>query len=115
MGACRSGLGESQGVLAVELSVGILVWNTRLRPWVLAAGVVMHTMVMVTIAVGFFSPAVLVLYLAFVPPAESEHLPRAGGTGSTDRVAQRLEDAVRPVGGLPERAEVQVARSRQPG
>jgi hypothetical protein len=73
------------GVLTTELAVGILVWNRRLRPWVLAAGVVMHTMVMVTIAVGFFSPAVLVLYLAFVPPAMVERLPRSG-----NRMARKL-------------------------
>ena len=33
----------------------------------LAAGVLMHTMIMTTIAVGFFKLAMLVLYLAFVP------------------------------------------------
>src|ERR1700722_15739253 len=64
------------GALAVELSVGILVWNRRLRPWVLAAGVVMHTVIMITIAVGFFTLAVFVLYLAFVPPDVVERLPR---------------------------------------
>jgi hypothetical protein len=73
------------GALAVELSVGILVWNRRLRPWVLAAGLVMHIMVMITIAVGFFSPAVFVLYLAFVPPEIVERLP----SSSTD-MARRL-------------------------
>jgi hypothetical protein len=65
------------GALAVELSVGILVWNRRLRPWVLAAGVVMHTMIMITIAVGFFTLAVFVLYLAFIPPEIVERLPRS--------------------------------------
>jgi hypothetical protein len=77
------------GALTVELAVGILVWNRRLRPWVLAAGVVMHTMVMVTIAVGFFSPAVLVLYLAFVPPAMVERFPHSGS-----RMARKLMAAL---------------------
>jgi hypothetical protein len=63
--------------LVTELSVGILVWNRRLRPWVLAAGVVMHIMIMITIAVGFFTLAMFVLYLAFVPPEMVERLPRA--------------------------------------
>lgn len=62
--------------LAIELSVGILVWNRRLRPWVLAVGVVFHTLIMVTIAVGFFTVAMFVLYLAFVPPDIVERLPR---------------------------------------
>ena len=65
------------GTLAVELSVGILVWNRRLRPWVLAAGVVMHTMIMIAIAVGFFSVAMFVLYLAFVQPETAQRLPRS--------------------------------------
>jgi hypothetical protein len=76
--------------LAIELSVGILVWNRRLRPWVLAAGVVTHTMIMITIAVGFFTLAVFVLYLAFVPPDIVERLPR-----SADDLARRLVAALR--------------------
>ncbi len=61
--------------LAVELAVGILVWNRQLRPWVLAVGVLMHSVIMVTITVGFFSLAMFVLYLAFVPPDTVERLP----------------------------------------
>src|SRR5438445_708918 len=75
------------GGLAVELSVGILVWTRRLRRWVLAAGAVMHTMVMVTIAVGFFTPAVLVLYLAFAPPAIVERLPYSANYMATKLMA----------------------------
>jgi hypothetical protein len=78
------------GTLAVELSVGILVWNRRLRPWVLAAGVVMHTTVMITIAVGFFTLALFVLYLAFVPSEIVERLP-----SSADTLARRLVAALR--------------------
>ncbi len=63
------------GTLVVELSVGILVWNRRLRPWALAGGVVMHTFIMITLAVGFFTLAVFVLYLAFVPPEIVERIP----------------------------------------
>jgi hypothetical protein len=63
------------GTMAIELSIGILIWNRRLRPWVLAAGVVMHTMIMITINVGFFSLAMFVLYLAFVPPESVRRLP----------------------------------------
>lgn len=70
------------GTLALELSLGILVWNKRLRPWVLAGGLVMHSMIMITIAVGFFAPAMFVLYLAFVPP----------------EVVQRLPDTIKRVG-----------------
>ena len=63
------------GTLALELSLGILVWNKRLRPWVLAGGLVMHSMITITIAVGLFAPAMFVLYLAFVPPEVVQRLP----------------------------------------
>jgi hypothetical protein len=64
------------GALAVELSLGVLVWNRHLRPWVLLAGVLMHTSIMLTMAVGFFTPAMLVLYLAFVSPQAVRRLPQ---------------------------------------
>jgi hypothetical protein len=71
------------GTLALELSIGILVWNKRFRPWVLAGGVMMHSMIMITIAVGFFAPAMFVLYLAFVPASTVRRLPgRIKGVGA---------------------------------
>jgi Vitamin K-dependent gamma-carboxylase len=60
--------------LALEFAIGILVWNRRCRPWVLAGGVVMHMMIMSTIAVGFFNIAMFVLYLVFVPPAIAQRV-----------------------------------------
>jgi hypothetical protein len=62
-------------VLAIELAVGILVWFPRFRPWVLAAGVLMHVMIDLTIQIGIFSYAVLVLYLAWVSPETARTLP----------------------------------------
>lgn len=56
------------GTLATELAIGILVWNRRCRPWVLAAGVALHGLIMISIGVGFFSLAMFVLYLAFLSP-----------------------------------------------
>ena len=35
--------------IATELAVGILVWFPRFRPWVLAAGVLLHLMIDVNI------------------------------------------------------------------
>jgi hypothetical protein len=61
--------------LVIELALGILVWNRRWRLWVLAAGVVLHMMIMVNMVIGFFSLAMFVLYLAFVPPEAVERLP----------------------------------------
>jgi hypothetical protein len=55
------------GTLVIELGIAVLVWNRRWRPWVLAAGVLMHSMILLNLNVGYFSVAMFVLYLAFVP------------------------------------------------
>jgi hypothetical protein len=86
------------GTLALELALGILVWNRRLRPWVLAAGVVMHTAIALTINVGFFTPAMFVLYLAFASPTLIRDLPaevsrRLAKTRSSDRWQTRSVSA----------------------
>ena len=62
------------GTLAVELGVAILVWNRTLRPWVLAAGACLHLLIHYSIEVGFFTFAMLLLYLAFVPAERSAAL-----------------------------------------
>jgi hypothetical protein len=62
------------GTLALETAIPILVWNRRLRPWVLGAGVLLHLGIMVTMAVGFFTPAMFVLYLSFLPPQTAARL-----------------------------------------
>jgi hypothetical protein len=56
------------GTLAVEFSVAVFVWNRRLRPWVLLAGALLHLGIEYSIRVGFFSLAMLTLYLAFLNP-----------------------------------------------
>jgi hypothetical protein len=56
------------GTLALELSLGILVWNRVLRPWVLLLGVSLHLGIDYSVRVGFFSWAILVAYIAFIPP-----------------------------------------------
>ena len=57
------------GTLAVELSLAVLVWNRRARPWVLLAGVCLHLGIDYSIRVGFFSLAMFTLYLSFLDPA----------------------------------------------
>jgi hypothetical protein len=86
------------GALAVELSLGVLVWNNRVRPWVLLAGVGMHVSIMLTMGVGFFAPAVFVLYLAFVPPERVRGLPGRlrSRLGATPRVTPRTESTNTP-------------------
>ena len=62
------------GTLAVEFSLGVLIWNRRLRPYVLVAGIGLHLSIDLTMRIGFFSWAVFVAYLAFVPPDRAEQV-----------------------------------------
>ena len=77
----------------MEFSLGVLVWNKVLRPWVLVLGVGMHLSIDYSIRVGFFSYAIFVAYLAFVTPGAAEWvIARArdrigrvrGGTGKAE-------------------------------
>ena len=65
------------GTLALELALGILVWNRVLRPWVMALGIVMHITIEYSIVVGFFGMAMLVAYLAFLSPVTADRLIQA--------------------------------------
>ena len=56
------------GTLCTEMALAVLVWKRRLRPWVLLLGVAFHLLIDYRLRVGFFSYAVFVLYLAFIPP-----------------------------------------------
>ena len=62
------------GTLAVEFSVGVLVWNRVARPYVLALGVLLHLTIELSMMVGFFSLGILTAYLAFLDPATAERL-----------------------------------------
>ncbi|MFE5948541.1 HTTM domain-containing protein [Streptomyces sp. NPDC056480] len=59
------------GTLFVEFALATLVWNLRLRPWILCAGATLHLSILATIKVGCFSFAVFILYLAFIPPSSA--------------------------------------------
>jgi hypothetical protein len=72
------------GTLAIELSIGMLVWNRVLRPWVLLLGVGLHLGIDYAVRVGFFSYAVLVAYVAFVPPDAA----RSFMLGARDRLVR---------------------------
>ena len=56
------------GTLALELSLGVLIWNRKVRPYVIALGIGMHLSIEYQIRVGFFAGGMLTGYLAFVPP-----------------------------------------------
>jgi hypothetical protein len=62
------------GTLALELCLGIFVWNRKARPWVLGLGVLMHLSIEISVMVGFFSLGMLCLYLVFLPPETAARL-----------------------------------------
>ncbi|MGI8801748.1 MAG: HTTM domain-containing protein, partial [Solirubrobacteraceae bacterium] len=56
------------GTLATELALGILIWNRRLRPWLIGLGVAFHLSIGWSIRVGFFGLTIFALYLSFADP-----------------------------------------------
>ena len=66
--------------LAFEATFFALVWNRRLRPWVLAIGVAFHLGIDIFLDIGFFSIAIYLAYLAFLP----DESPTRSSEGSTN-------------------------------
>ncbi len=64
----------SFGTLAIELSLAVLVWNRKLRPWVLLAGLSLHLGIEYSVRVGFFGLSILSMYLLWVPSERVEAL-----------------------------------------
>jgi hypothetical protein len=60
------------GTLVIELSLAILVWNRKLRLWVLLAGLSLHLGIEYSVRVGFFGLAITSMYLLWVPPQRME-------------------------------------------
>jgi hypothetical protein len=85
------------GTLAFEASFIVLVWNRRLRPWVLGVGVAFHLGIDVFFDIGFFSYAILLTYVAFVPPDVADRviarLHRGADRASVDPVPLAVEPA----------------------
>jgi uncharacterized membrane protein YphA (DoxX/SURF4 family) len=61
------------GTLVVELSLAIFIWNRRMRPWVIAAGIALHLFIELVFALGFFSLVMITSYVAFVPEDSMEN------------------------------------------
>ena len=64
----------SYGTLVVELSLAILVWNRKLRPWVLLVGLSLHLGIEYSIRVGFYGFAITSMYLIWVPPERMDSI-----------------------------------------
>ena len=60
--------------LLVELALAILIWHRPARPYVIAAGLLLHLGIELTLSVGFFSIAVCTGYLAFLSDERAEAL-----------------------------------------
>ncbi len=104
------------GSLALELALGILVWNRTVRPWVMSVGVLLHLTIEYAIVVGFFGIAMLVAYTAFLDPETAARLilrlrdrtrrwssrARTAPAGTTDQIGAMTtcppHDAHRPSG-----------------
>lgn len=86
--------GLTLGTLGLELAIGILVWNRAARPWVLGMGVLLHLSIDLTIAVGFFSFAMITLYLVFLSPTKAERIIDAVRTSLEHRRARRADRVV---------------------
>jgi hypothetical protein len=56
--------------LAIELSLGTVVWIRRLRYWVLLAGVGLHAAIEYALNIPLFSLTVVASYLTFVEPRD---------------------------------------------
>ncbi len=83
--------------LAIEASLAILVWNRKARPWVLGAGVLMHGLIAINIMVGFFTMAMFVAYLSFVPADTMERpLGRIRARFSSSRAAPSRSPSAAP-------------------
>jgi hypothetical protein len=86
------------GTLATELAIAILIWNRALRPYVIGLGLAMHLGIDYSLRVGFFAPALLACYVAFVPPERA--------TAFLRQVARRLAPQPADTVRMPEAAVV---------
>ena len=69
--------------LTFEATFFALVWNRRLRPYVIAIGVLFHFGIDLFLDIGFFSIAIYLAYLAFLPDDVA------------DRIVGRFDERVR--------------------
>lgn len=86
--------------LAFEATFIVLVWPRRLRLWVLGAGVLLHLSIDVFLDIGFFSLAILLAYLAFLPDDIAGPLVARfdrRGTSAVERSAQASDARTLPV------------------
>lgn len=79
------------GALVFEATFVVLVWPRRLRLWVLGVGVLFHLGIDVFLDIGFFSIAIWLAYLAFLPPELADRI--VGRFDPEARTSARLRAA----------------------
>jgi hypothetical protein len=87
------------GTLAVELALGVLIWFRRLRPYVLAAGLLLHLGIEYSMNIPLFQWIMIATMATFVEPRAY-----ARAAQRLRRLAARLAGPPRPVvydGGCP--------------
>jgi hypothetical protein len=87
--------------LALEISFSFLVWEPKLRWFMLCGAVMLHTGIALSMGLVTFSLMMLCLVFAFVPPQAVHHL--------LDRLRGRASFQTRPL----DRAEALAAKARQ--
>jgi hypothetical protein len=95
----------SYGTLLLELALPGLLWWKRTRFAAIALGIALHVGFDYALRIGFFSWAMLLAYLAFVPPASMAL--------ALGRLRQRLVPNPGAVSGRPELAGTRSGRSRR--
>ena len=75
--------------LAFEATFGVLVWNRRLRPWVLGLGVALHAGIDLFLDIGFFSIAIYIAYLAFLPEEWARRIIKRFDPNGIDQEAEQ--------------------------
>ena len=80
--------------LLFEATFGILVWNRRLRPWVIGTGIALHLGIDLFLDIGFFSVAIFLAYVAFVPTSRQQIVGRfaSGPWSRTQRTDANEQD-----------------------
>jgi hypothetical protein len=72
------------GALAIELSLSMLLWVKRLRPFLIVLGISLHVFIDVFIIVGFFGPLMVTGLMAFTDAERIDRLvQRRWSSGST--------------------------------
>lgn len=64
--------------LFIEFAMGTLVWVKEFRVWVLAAGIILHLSIEISMSIGFFEWVMIAGYILFITPEDLKWLKLKG-------------------------------------